>query len=60
MKKGLHSIWKTLGSIACAVAVFSVYTGHPHCLLIIHQPEVPKELKQKLNAMEKNDEDFNL
>lgn len=46
MKNKMHSILKILGNIVCAVALFSVYTGHPHCLLIIHQPEVPEELKE--------------
>lgn len=46
MKKKSHTLWRVLGNIVCSVAVFSVYVGHPHCLLIIHQPKVPEELKE--------------
>lgn len=58
MKAKFHALWKVLGNVVCMVAVFSVYIGHPHCLLIIHQPKVPKELK----TFEREDvhENFNL
>ena len=45
MKKKGHTLLKFLENVVCAVAVISVYVGHPHCLLIIHQPKVPEELK---------------
>lgn len=45
MKKKKIKFWKTLGNLVCAVAVFSVCTGYSHCLLIIHQPPIPEELK---------------
>lgn len=58
MKNKVHNLWKVLGNIVCAVAVFSVYVGHPHCLLIIHQPKVPEELKDM--GSEDVHENFNL
>jgi len=45
MRKKINKLWKLLGNGVCAIAAFSVYLGHPHCLLIIHQPKVPKELE---------------
>lgn len=45
MKRKSNTLLKMFGNFICSIAVFSVYLGHPHCLLIIHQPEVPKELK---------------
>lgn len=58
MKSKISTLWKVLGNVVCVVALFSVYTGHPHCLLIIYQPNVPEELKN----LESEDihENFNL
>lgn len=46
MKRITSKVLGYLGNVAVCVAVFSVYVGHPHCLLVIHQPVVPEELKR--------------
>lgn len=58
MRNKMNMLWKLLGNVVCAVAVFSIYLGHPHCLLIIHQPKVPEELKNV--KREKIHENFDL
>lgn len=45
MKKKAIKFYKAIGNFVCFVAVLSVHTRSPHCLLIIHQPQVPEELK---------------
>lgn len=46
MKKSAIRICKILGNVVFSVALLTVYTGHPHCLLILHQPKVPEELRE--------------
>ena len=46
MKKKVIRIYRILGNVVFSVALLTVYTGHPHCLLILHQPKVPRELRE--------------
>lgn len=52
MRKIKTMLLKNLGNLAVLMAFISVYTGHPHCMIIIHQPDIPEEL---MNMSREND-----
>lgn len=52
MRKIKTMLLKNLGSLAMLMAFISVYRGHPHCMIIIHQPDIPEEL---MNMSREND-----
>lgn len=51
MKKFKRKIYQMLGSITMFVAVLSIVEVRSFCLLIIHQPDVPERLKEKMELM---------
>lgn len=53
----MKKLLKTLGKFVFSVATFTICMGHPHCLLIIHQPKIPEKLKQ---LTDKKNEDSNM
>lgn len=46
MKNWKKSLFKMMGKISMFVAVYTVALGYPHCLIILHQPQVPEKLKK--------------
>lgn len=47
MKKITEKIYKMLSSVALSVAVLSLAELNTFCILIIHQPDIPKRLREK-------------
>lgn len=46
MKNWKKSLFKMMGKMSMFVAVYTVALGYPHCLIILHQPQVPEKLKK--------------
>ena len=51
MKKIIRKIYKMIGSVALSVAVLSIAELNTFCILIIHQPDIPKRLREKVGLM---------
>lgn len=47
MKKITEKIYKMISSVALSVAVLSLAERNTFCILIIHQPNIPKRLREK-------------
>lgn len=45
-------IMKNLGSFSVFVAMMTVTVANSHCLLILNQPDIPKELKELIKRTE--------
>ena len=52
-RKKYLKIYKIISQCFLMTAVFSAYYKNPHCLIILHQPDVPVELKVKSNLEKK-------
>ncbi len=51
MKKVTEKIYKLISSAALSVAVLSLAELNTFCILIIHQPDIPKRLREKAGLM---------
>lgn len=63
MRKISKRFYECLSSVATFVAVLSVADVYSFCLLIIHQPDVPERLKNRLRVSkdsERGNENFSL
>ena len=54
MKKRANRIVRCIGNFVFSLALFSTYLGHPHCLLIIHQPRIPDKLNRLVDEENEN------
>lgn len=48
MKRFSKKIYQILGSVTTYVAVLSIVQLNSFCLLIIHQPDIPPKLQEKI------------
>lgn len=51
MKKVTEKIYKLISSAALSAAVLSLAELNTFCILIIHQPDIPKPLREKAGLM---------
>lgn len=51
MKKVTEKIYKLISSAALSAAVLSLAELNTFCILIIHQPDIPKHLREKAGLM---------
>lgn len=51
MKKVTEKIYKLISSAALSAAVLSLAELNTFCILIIHQPDIPKCLREKAGLM---------
>lgn len=47
MKNLTRTIYKMISSVVLSVAVLSLAERYTFCILIIHQPDIPKRLRER-------------
>lgn len=52
MKKLINAMYRFLGAATMFVAVMSITELNSFCILIIHQPEIPNSLKERVGLIE--------
>lgn len=51
MKKITKKIYQMISSVVMSIAVLSIAELNTFCILIIHQPDIPERLKEKVGLL---------
>lgn len=53
MKKVTKKIYQMISSVALSIAILSIAELNTFCILIIHQPDIPERLREKIGLLSK-------
>lgn len=52
MKMNKQKLYKLFANCFLSIAILTVARSTVHCIIILHQPDVPKKLRERADSLE--------